>query len=78
MGAINGVIEFLMTITIIAVPIGLIAGIVLALDLRSQIDPSKKQKTKWWMKLSLFGPILMLVALIIVYGVIRLLFSTFK
>ena len=67
-----------MTITIIAIPLGLLAGIIFAFEVKSQTDQTKKRNKKYWMTVSFLAPILSLIVLIIIYGITRLLFNTFK
>ncbi|HEV3245393.1 MAG TPA: hypothetical protein VG102_03470 [Candidatus Paceibacterota bacterium] len=76
MAFVNSGIALLMTLDIISIPLGIIASIVLGIQARKVQDPIAKKFHKRWAWRSLFGPIGVLLLLVIIDGVVILAAST--
>ena len=78
MTIVTNVIGLLITLDIIIVALGIIAGIVLAIVAYSTQDVAAKKNAKTWMWRAFLGPIGVLILLIIVNGFLDLFANTFK
>ena len=75
---IGSIISFLLTVDIIAIPLGILAGIIFAIQASKAQDIVAKKHAKRWMRWAFLGPIGVLVLLIVVNGFVDLLANTFK
>ena len=78
MALLNSIIEFLMTVDIIAVPLGIIASIILAVQSRKTQDSLVKKSKKSWAWRAFLWPIGVLLLLIVIYGIAILARNTIQ
>ncbi|MBI5645103.1 hypothetical protein HY970_03320 [Candidatus Kaiserbacteria bacterium] len=78
MDSVSGIIELLMTIDIIAIPLGIIASVVLAIQARKAQDPTVKKARSSWAWRTTLWPLGILLILIVVYGLAILIRNTIQ
>ncbi|MEI8328043.1 MAG: hypothetical protein WCG02_02805 [Candidatus Taylorbacteria bacterium] len=74
----NLITYLLIAMSVIAIPIGIIVGIVLAVRASDEQDISKKKRKKWWMIICFIAPIVLLFVVLSGWGLINILLNTFK
>jgi ABC-type methionine transport system permease subunit len=73
MNIFNAIFQILVTLSTIAVPFGIIAGIILAVLMFNEQDQVKKKRLKWWMINCLVVPIVCLLVALSIWGLVQIL-----
>jgi hypothetical protein len=77
MEIIGVIVELIIAALMFIIPAGLIVGIILACTVGGQQNPATKKRMKWWMWFSFFGPALIMIVVLSLWGLARILTHTF-